>query len=81
MKLKFFAGSLKDIETEYNKFEETVNVSDTALTLKPDGNGVLVVKYSKRSPIPSGSFLRIPSSEDIKMAMNGLQAKMPRKRP
>lgn len=51
--IKFFAGSLENIEAEFNAFEKTVTVSETALTLKPSGEGVLAVRYyecSKPSP-------------------------------
>jgi hypothetical protein len=54
--IKFFAGSLENIEAEFNAFEKTVSVSETALTLKPSGEGVLAVRYSERPEPPTREF-------------------------
>ena len=54
--IKFFAGSLENIEAEFNAFEKTVSVSETALTLKPSGEGVLAVRYSEHINPPKREF-------------------------
>lgn len=54
--IKFFAGSLEQIEKDFNAFEKTVSVSETALTLKPSGEGVLAVRYSERPEPPKREF-------------------------
>lgn len=46
--IKFFTGTLEQIETEYNAFEKTVSVSNADLTLKPSGTGVLTVRYTEK---------------------------------
>lgn len=47
--IKFFTGTLEQIETEYNAFEKTVSVSNADLTLKPSGSGVLTVRYTEKT--------------------------------
>ena len=46
--IKFFEGSLEQIEKDFNAFEKTVSVSNADLTLKPSGTGVLTVRYTEK---------------------------------
>lgn len=57
--IKFFAGPLENIEAEFNAFEKTVSVSETALTLKPSGEGVLAVRYSECLKSSPADYLEV----------------------
>lgn len=57
--IKFFAGSLEQIEKDFNAFEKTVSVSETALTLKPSGEGVLAVRYSECLKSSPADYLEV----------------------